>query len=74
MCSGKHLQVVIYLLLRYPGQVGVDHGIAEDAVSLEDAVNVLRLPHYALLVLLEVLKNVLLNISAHLGRQEMHDL
>lgn len=68
MCSGKHLHVVIDLLLRHPGQVRVDRRIAEDAV------NVLGFPHYALLVLLEVLKNGLLNISAHLGRQEVHDL
>lgn len=68
MCFGEYLQVVIDLLLRHPGQISFGHGIANDAL------NVLRPPHYALLILEEVLNDVLLNISAHLGRQEMHDL
>ena len=68
VCFGKCLQVVIDLLLRHPGQVGLGHAITHDAL------NVLRPPHNALLVLLEVLDDVLLDICAHLGRQEMHDL
>jgi len=68
MCFGKCLQVVIDLLLRHTGQVSLGHAI------VHDALNVLRPPHDALLVLKEVLNDVLLDIGAHLGRQEMHDL
>ena len=45
VCFGKCLQIVIDLLLRHPGQVSLGHAIANDAL------NVLRPPHYALLVL-----------------------
>ena len=68
VCFVKCLQVVIDLLLRHPCQVSLGHPI------VHDALNVLRPPHYALIILQEVLNDVLLDISAHLGRQEMHDL